>query len=197
MPYSSEHVLNIAFQLIVQTGLFLEDCKIYTCQSAFKAFFATTHQEWRESFITTAGAGFQSANHAYQQDTVDSISNLATATESDCASIAALTATNRTLYDRLATNNSKLITALQEITKIKSFLAALQRTSSSRSTCSDPNWHYCWTHVYLCIHRSRYCPSSVTGHQKTATNRDKKGGATTSFQSTWKTQVTTHNRKIT
>ena len=145
-PYSYEQVVSIAFQLVFQTGLFPDDCKIWKRQApelntrpGFKAFFATAHKEWRESLVSTAGAGFQSANHAYQQDTVDSISNLATATESDCASIAALTATNRTLYDRLATNNSKLITALQEITKIKSFLAALQRTSSSRSTCSDPN----------------------------------------------------------
>ena len=55
-----------------------------------QGIFATAHQEWRESQTTTAGAVFQSgnhaypsANHAYQNETVEAIANLATATASD------------------------------------------------------------------------------------------------------------------
>ena len=62
------------------------------------------HQEWRESQTTTSGAifqsenhAYQSANHAYQNETVEAIANLATTAASDRASVAALTATNRTL----------------------------------------------------------------------------------------------------
>ena len=89
-----------------QTGIFNDDCKLWQRQPAdvktwthFKEFFATAHQEWRESQTTTAGAVFQSGNHAYQlanhvyqNETVEAIANLATATASDRASVAALTA---------------------------------------------------------------------------------------------------------
>ena len=107
--------------------MFLENCKIWKRQApelntwpGFKAFFTNAYQEWRESLVTTASAGFQSSNHTYQQDTVDAIANLATATASDRASVAALTATNSTLYAEIATTNAKLVTALQEITKLTS-----------------------------------------------------------------------------
>ena len=104
-PYTPAQVVGIAFQLVFQTGLFNDDCKLWRCQPAdvktwtrFKEFFATSHQEWRESQTTTAGAVFQpgnhayqSANHAYQNETVETIANLATATASDCASVADLT----------------------------------------------------------------------------------------------------------
>ena len=56
-----------------QTGIFNDDCKLWRRQPAdvktwnhFKEFFATAHQEWRESQTTNAGAVFQSGNHAYQ-----------------------------------------------------------------------------------------------------------------------------------
>ena len=149
-PYSYEQVVSIAFQLVFQTGLFPDDCKIWKRQApelktrpGFKAFFATAHQEWHESLLSTAGAGFQSANHAYQQDTVDAITNLATATASDCASVAALVATNSTLFDGLGTTNAKLVTSLKEITNIIILLTDIQRTSSSRSNRSNTNRHYC------------------------------------------------------
>ena len=95
-----------------------------------------------------AGAGFQSAYHEYQQETVDFISNLDRANASDRAFVVAILATKSTLSAGLAAINSKLVTALQEITKLASSLAAIQRTSRSSSTRSNPNRHYCWTHVY-------------------------------------------------
>ena len=94
-----------------QTGLFINNCKLLQRQSVdvktwtqFKEFFATDHQEWRELQTTTAGAVFQSGNHAYQlanhtyqNETVKVIANLATDTASDRASVAALNVTNSTL----------------------------------------------------------------------------------------------------
>ena len=71
--YSPEQVLTISFQLVFHTGHFLNTCKNCKCLPAasktwatFKTFFATVHQEWRKYQVTTAGAGFQSANHLYQ-----------------------------------------------------------------------------------------------------------------------------------
>ena len=95
-----------------------------------------------------AGAGFKSPYHAYHQDTVDAIANLATATASDHASVAPLTVTNSNFSSGLAATNVTLVSALQEITKLTSLLFALQHTYISISTRSDPNHHYCWTNGY-------------------------------------------------
>ena len=111
-PYSLEQVIGIAFQLVYQTGLFVDNCKSWkrlpTQQKTwigFKKCFATVHNKWRESQSTTTSAEFHSAylpqeedtNQIYQQKTVDAIANLATATASDRATVANLTATNSTL----------------------------------------------------------------------------------------------------
>ena len=71
MPYSLAQVVVIAFQLVFQTGISNDDCKLWLRQPAdvntwtrFKEFFTTAHKEWRESQTTTAGAVFQSGNHA-------------------------------------------------------------------------------------------------------------------------------------
>ena len=54
-PYTPSQVVRIAFQLMFQTGIFNDDCKLWRRQPAdvktwtrFKEFFATAHQEWRE-----------------------------------------------------------------------------------------------------------------------------------------------------
>ena len=63
--YTIEQVVAVAYQLVFQTGLFLDDCKIWRHKdpadktwTAFKIFFATSHQEWQELQVTTASAGF-------------------------------------------------------------------------------------------------------------------------------------------
>ena len=70
-PYTHEQVVAVAYQLVFQTGLFLDDCKIWRRKdpadktwTAFKIFFATSHQECQELQVTTAGACFQTANAA-------------------------------------------------------------------------------------------------------------------------------------
>ena len=69
-PYSLEQVIGIAFYLLYQTGLFVNDFKSWkslTTQqktwTGFKTFFATVHNEWRDYQITIAGAEFHSVNH--------------------------------------------------------------------------------------------------------------------------------------
>ena len=141
-PYILEQFLGIAFQLVYQTGLFIDDCKAWKrlpvqqkTWTAFKNFFATTHNEWRESQSTTTGAEFHSANllqekyttQLYQQETFDAIANLATATSSDQATVATLTATNSTLTSALTACQLQLVEALQNVTKLTNSLANLNR----------------------------------------------------------------------
>ena len=90
-----------------------------------KKIFATAHQEWRELQTTTSGAVFQSGNHAYQSanhvyqhETVKAIANLATTTASDCASVAALTATKSTLTADCTATYYQILVALQDLAKL-------------------------------------------------------------------------------
>ena len=62
---------------------------------------------------------YPSANHAYQNETVEAIANLATATASDRASVAALTATNRTLTNDCTATHSQLLISLQDLDKLQ------------------------------------------------------------------------------
>ena len=55
-PYILEQVISITFQLVYQTGLFVDNCKVWKRLSTqqktwtgFKTFFTTAHNEWRES----------------------------------------------------------------------------------------------------------------------------------------------------
>ena len=87
---------------------------------AFKTFFATVHNEWRESQSTTTGAEFHSANilqeedttQLYQQETVDVIANLATATAIDRATVVTMTATNSSLTAALTACQIQTVEAL-------------------------------------------------------------------------------------
>ena len=131
-PYTPEQVVAIAFRLLFQTELFTDDCKTWKRKppfdktwANFKVYFETSHLEWRDTQVTSAGAGFQSDNHTYQKYTVNAISNLSTATASNRASVLALTATNRTLTAKVDASHANHITALLEITKLASTIAEL------------------------------------------------------------------------
>ena len=198
-PYSPEQVVTISFQLVFQTSLFLDDCKTWkrlpaTSKSwaTFKTFFAPAHQEWRESQVTTAGAEFQSANHlyqhknqsanhVYQQETVDAIDTLATATTSDCASVAALTSTNITLTVKVSASHAKLVVALQDNAKLANTMVDLHRKGGiiSPSSCHSNITNYCWTCGYRSNHSSWKCPTPAPGHKKSATKADIMQGSET------------------
>ena len=126
-PYSLEQVLGIAFQLVYQTGLFVDDCKAWKSLPVqqktwtdFKNFFATANNEWREPQNTTTGAEFHSVNllqeedttQLYQQENVDTIANLDTSTDSNQATVATLTATNSNLTSALTACQLQLVEAL-------------------------------------------------------------------------------------
>jgi hypothetical protein len=183
-PYSPVQVRATAYQLIYATGMFLDDCKVWKCQTTayktwehFKRNFAVSHNEFREATVTSAGAGYQSAsNVVYQHDTVNAIANLATATAQDRQIVASLSATNSTLTLELTAVNNKLVTALLDITKLTKQLADLQ----TRSGCSTPPFepkHYCWSCGYRQTHYSMHCPNPKHGHQKSAKALDIMGGS--------------------
>ena len=102
-PYTPAQIIVINFTLVFRTGLFPNACCNWKCRATneknwdqFKVDFAVAHQEMRESHTTFHAASFHSANAAFymQQEPVEALANLATATSADQRSMADLTATN-------------------------------------------------------------------------------------------------------
>ena len=124
---------------------------------------------------------------------MDAIANLATATASNRAAIANLTAMVERLTAELATVNANLVTALQPQRASRggrggrgrgrrrgagttTYTGAVSATRTNNQDLEPPT-HYCWTCVPGCRHTSSKCPAPATGHVKTATKRDIQGGA--------------------
>jgi hypothetical protein len=188
-PYSPEQVLNIAYQLVVRTGIFTDDCKIWKRQPAiyktwpqFKIDFALAYQEYNEALdIAPSAAGFHAQEVSDQnEETIAAIANLATATAEDRKSVANLTSTNATLTKELATSNSKLISALTQVATLTKQVADL-RSGQQNKTITGSNSerkHYCWTCGYLSEHSSWKCPNPANGHQTRAKAADTMNGST-------------------
>jgi hypothetical protein len=186
-PYSPAQVLSIAYQSIFRTGIFADDCKIWKRQPnayktwpQFKLDFAVAYQEYSETLdINPAASGFHAEEATDQQETINAIANLATATAEDRKAVANLTSTNAILTKELATSNGKLVTALTLVTSLTKQLADSRSGTSTRPTGSRPNErkHYCWTCGYRCEHSSWYCPTPATGHQTRAKAADTMNGS--------------------
>jgi hypothetical protein len=82
-PYGSAMIVNVAYTLVFNTGLFPDACHA----AQFKIDFATAHREFWLTNQTAQQYGFHSANMKIEQgrddsmqDTVDAIAQLETAT---------------------------------------------------------------------------------------------------------------------
>jgi hypothetical protein len=183
-PYSPQQVVATAYQLLFATGMFPDECKVwkrrdpaYKTWDHFKRDFALSHREFREARVTSAGAGYQSANVAYEQDTIDAIANLATATAHDRQTVSTLSATNSSLTQELATVNRKLVTALLENTRLTSLVTGSVGQAANTNLRNTAH-HYCWSCGYKQSHYSSKCPCPKPGHQNGAKASDTMGGST-------------------
>ena len=117
-PYTHEHILNIAYNVVFKTGLFEDECKKFKqlpvaqkTWTKLKTDFTESHQELREDHQTIRTAGYGTANGV---DTVDSqtdvaLENLAAATTSDRNTIATLTETNAKIVKDITDLIKKLV----------------------------------------------------------------------------------------
>jgi hypothetical protein len=203
--YTPSQIVAISYNLIFATGMFPEACCEWRRRVTntrtwhnFKANFAAAHQDYRDSQLTWCQSGYQSANQAATesddtsfniQGTADAIANLATATASDCNTVAPLAETNTSQNAKIEQQASQLTTARMELATLKSELAKLKGTNSSSNranTSSDrrpcqfpPNTNYCWTHGYAVSqsHTSQGCAGPKEGYQREATRQDNMGGS--------------------
>ena len=194
-PYTPQQVLVTALQLVFQTGIYADDCKEWKRMLpgektwiTFKVFFAAANQEYRESHATTTANAFQAETQgSFQQDTIDAIANLATATASDRATVATLSKTVDTLTNELATSTQELVSALKKVTALTNSVEYWKaKSNTGRSGGGDRNnrllTHYCWTCGCKCNHNSRDCTLKADGHKSNATAENKQGGKTTNFR---------------
>ena len=166
-----------------------------------KVFFVAAHREWRLSIQNNTGAPYVAAHNStthpdngyLQQETVDNITNLATAMASDRAAIAHLTSKVKRFTAKLVTLNVKLVTVLQtqriilggrggHVRGREHGAGAPAQTGAVAATMAkeqdlEPLIHYCWTCGPRCSHNSANCPTPSTSHIYTATKRDIQGGA--------------------
>jgi hypothetical protein len=114
-PYGAAMIVNVAYTLVFNTGLFPDACRAWQSRAIagktwdqFKIDFATAHRELNLTNQTAQQSGFHSVNMMIEhereetmQDTVNAITQLATATASDRGTVATLTTTNAKLATQL------------------------------------------------------------------------------------------------
>jgi hypothetical protein len=116
-------IVIVAYTLVFNTGLFPNACRAWKSKAIsaktwaqFKIDFATAHREFRLTNQTAQQSGFHSANMMLEQcrddsmqDTIDAISQLATATASDWGTVATLTTTNAKLSNQLEAAHALIV----------------------------------------------------------------------------------------
>ena len=197
--YTAKQTLDIAYNLAFCAGVFDNDLCDWRRKPAntkswatFQTFMAKRYNKWQQEHGNTAGQQYRTANtvHAedpmFEQQTIDAIADLATATMSNCATVVLLTTTIHELTLELKNAQTKLVKALKSNAK----LAALQANKENNWTGNNnrnarpggrkgkpANRHYCWTHRFLCTHHSGECPDPKPDHIITAKSRNTQGGS--------------------
>ena len=175
-PYIPQQIVNIAFNIIFQTGTFSDECKMWKRRpeaqktwEQFKTFFAIAHQEIREATQTVRDTGYNA--NIMQTDTAEAITNLANVTLTDKQALTELTSTVSRLSKDLADTNAQLMKALAEINTLQKELQTERKKSKKHGVYKK----YCWTHGPNNSHNSNQCRAKAQGHIDTATADNKCG----------------------
>jgi hypothetical protein len=132
-PYGAAIIVNVAYTLVFSTGLYPDACRAWQSRAIAantwaqsKIDFATAHQEFRLTSQIAHQSGFHSANMMIEQvrdgsmqDTAEAIAQLATATASDCGTVATLTTTNAKLATQLEVDHALIAQLKSEIATLK------------------------------------------------------------------------------
>jgi hypothetical protein len=178
-PYSAAMIINVAYTLVFNTGLFPDACRASQSRAIaaktwaqFKIDFATAHREFRLTNQTAQQSGFHSANMMIEQgrddsmqETAHAIAQLATSTTSDRDTVATLTTTNAKLANQLEAPHALIAQLKSEIASLKSKIKpAWQGQRPVKTTNNDS---YCWSRGYQVAksHTSATCNVRKNGHQ--------------------------------
>jgi hypothetical protein len=189
-PYGDAMIVNVAYTLIFNTGLFPDACRSWQSRAIagktwaqFKIDYATAHREFWLTSQTAQQSGFHSTNMMIEQgcddsmqDTVDAIAQLATATASDRGTVATLTTTNAKLATQLEAAHALIAQLKNEIATLKNNIKPAWK--GQRPVKTTNNDSYCWSHGYQVAksHTSATCNMKKSGHHDAATNTNTMGG---------------------
>jgi hypothetical protein len=197
-PSTNAHILNSAYTLVFNTGLYFDDATTLNRQPAiektwenFKTHFLQAQLDLQAQQMTTQQGGF--ANRATKHN--DHLQNqMLHQTSEALANLANANATDREMYSQLVTNNTKLTDQLERaLAEISNITKTLHTHGGSASAPPPfpPQYpplnnsqrpfkpkSYCWTHGYNVskTHNSANCKSPTTGHQNNSTVENNMGG---------------------
>ena len=128
-PFSMEQIVNEAYILVFNTGLFENKCRKWRKRTTnmswvdFKKYVGEAYNDWREAKNTTAAANYATANmltnnRVFEDENIAAIANLATVTAADRATKAKLTATNAQLTINLKKTQDILVDALESLERL-------------------------------------------------------------------------------
>jgi hypothetical protein len=160
---------------VFNTGLYPDACRTWQSRALaaktwaqFKIDFSTAHREFRLTNQTAQQSGFHSANMMIEQsrdgsmqETAEAIAQLATATASDCGTVATLTTTNAKLATQLEAAHALIAQLKSEIATLKIKIKPVwQGQRPARTTNNDS---YCWSHGFQFAksHTSATCKKSI------------------------------------
>ena len=178
-PYTTPQVVNNAYNLVSNTGLFEEECKKWRKKATadktwdnFKTQFTEAHQDLRDSQRTARDAGYQANSAEEEQEdqsmnALQAIEHLANATIEDRETIATLTKTNSELVTENSDLTERLVKALEDLA---------EKESQGGKGGGKYKQKYCWSHG-ACNHMSKDCNTPKPGHKAQATKENKMGGA--------------------
>jgi hypothetical protein len=197
-PYSDEQILDIAYTIVQNTGLYAQDLREWDRKERwqkdwspeFKDFMLKREDEVLKQQISAKQAGYKQANALYQENRIEThemLANLVTATAHDRAALAGLATTNQQLMQSMK-EAQDLIKSLKG--QLAATTAGMATTSAATGTggggkqrrpkrIPKDEGSYCWTHGFLVIknHNSGNCKwPKLPGHQTEATRENPMGG---------------------
>jgi hypothetical protein len=148
-------IVYVAYTLVFNTGLFPNACRAWQSRAIagktwaqFKIDFDTAHREFCITNQTAQQSGFHSANIMIEQgreetmqDTVDTISQLATSTASDRGTEATLTTTNAKLATQLEAAQAQIAQLKDDIVAQKNKIKPAWQGQRPHKTTN--NYSYC------------------------------------------------------
>jgi hypothetical protein len=154
-PYGDVMIVNVAFTLIFNTGVFPDACSAWQARAIsdktwmqFKIDFVVAHRELCLTNQTDQQYGLHSANMMIEQGhgeamqgTVDAIAQLTTVTASDSGTVATLTATNAKLASKFEAAQAYIKTLKDKILAMKAKIKPVWQ--GQRPAKSTNNNKYC------------------------------------------------------
>jgi hypothetical protein len=202
-PYGKQQIINIAYALVFNTGVYSDSCKEWEKQDIldknwehFKAHFTTEHHLYRKQTQTEQSTGYQAENHAQRnlQDALmaeqsEALAMLASASATDRTTLSHLVSSNAQLSTNLAEKAAALAPANEIIRNLRagartiggSGTTATMRSAPSATPRARPetnNENYCWSHGYQIHedHTSMAYTRRAKGHQEPATKTNNMEG---------------------